>query len=137
MLDIERREHIDPSSDDLLDIEIALGVSATWRVGMSELFNKHKLRAAFQDRIQIHLGQEMALVLDLPPRDDLEAFEKRFGLPPAMRFDNADNNVDTFAPPGLSRPQHLIGLADPRRGAEKNLQPPAAFLFRRGQQRFW
>jgi hypothetical protein len=104
---------------------------------MSELFNKHELRAAFQDRIQVHLGQEMALVLDLPPRDDLEAFEKRFGLPPAMRFDNADNNVNTFAPPGLSRQQHLIGLADPRRGAEKNLQPPAAFLFRRGQQRFW
>ncbi len=52
-----------------------------------------------------------------------------------MRLDDADHNIHTVSPLGLSRQQHFVGLADPRRGAEKNLQPPAALLFRRSEQR--
>ena len=69
-------------------------------------------------------------------RDDFEAFEKRLGLAPAVRLDDADDDIDPFAPLGLRRQQHLVGLADARRGAEKNLQPAAALLFGRGEQCF-
>ena len=75
----------------------------------------------------------MTFVFDLLPRDHLKAFEQCLGLAPAVRLDDADDNVDVFSRLGLSRQQHLIRLADPRRGAEKNLKPPATLLFCRGE----
>ena len=67
MLDIERREDIDAGGDQLLDIEVALGVPAAGGVGVGELVDENELRAALQDRVEIHLGQEVALVFDLLP----------------------------------------------------------------------
>jgi hypothetical protein len=48
-----------------------------------------------------------------------------------MGLDNAHDDIDPLAPHCLGRLKHLIGLADPRCGAEKNLQPSAAFMFGR------
>ena len=36
----------------------------------------------------------MALVFDLPPRNHFEAFEQRLGLAPAVRLDDADDDID-------------------------------------------
>src|SRR5262249_55568176 len=121
--------------NDLLDVEIALGVPAAGSIGVRELVNQYELRTAPEDRVEVYLGQLVTLVVDLPPRDLFETFEQDLGLAPPMRLDNPDNNIDPVAPPGLSRQQHLVGLADPRCGAEKNLQPAAAFLLGRLQQR--
>src|ERR1700704_2482641 len=93
-------------------------------------------RPAVQDPVEIHLGQAMALVIHLASRDHREAVEQGLGLPAAVRLDDADDDVDALAPPRLRRQQHLIGLADAGRGAEKNLEPAAAFLLRRVEQRF-
>ena len=41
----------------------------------------------------------MAFVLHLLSRDDLEAFEKGFGLASAVRLDDADDDVAPFAAP--------------------------------------
>ena len=90
-------------------------------VGVGEFVDQNQLRAPLEDRIEIHLGKDVTLVFDLLPRDDLEAFKQCLGLAPAVRLDDADDNIDAFSPLGLSRQQHLIGLADARRGAEKNL----------------
>ena len=136
MLDIERRKNVDAGGDHLLDIEIALGMPAAGSVGVGEFVDQNQLGTALEDRVEIHLGQQMALVLDLLPRDHLEAFEQCLGLPSAMSLDDADDDVDAVAPLGLRRQQHLVGLADPRCGAEKNLQPPATLLFCRGEQCF-
>ena len=108
---------------------------AARRVGVRQLVDQHELRAALQDRVEIHLGQAVALVFDLAPGNDLEAFEQRLGLAPPMRLDDADDDIDALAPLGLRRQQHLVGLADARRGAEENLQPAAAFLLGRVEQR--
>src|SRR6516164_93693 len=134
MLDIKRRKNIDPSSDDFLDIKIAFGMSAAWRIRMSELVDEHERRAALEDRIKIHLAQEMAPVLDLLSRDDLKAFEKGFGLSPAVGLDDADDYVAPFAAPSLSSQKHFVGLAYPWRSTEKNLEPAAALLFCCGKQ---
>jgi hypothetical protein len=53
-----------------------------------------------------------------------------------MRLDNPDDHIDAVAPLGLRGQQHLVSFADPWRRAEKNLQPPAAFLLCRGEQCF-
>ena len=135
MLDIEGREHVDAGGDQLLDVEIALGMPAAGRVGVSELVDQYELRAALEDRVEIHLGQQVTLVVDLLPRDHFETFEQGLGLAPSMGLDDADDDIDPLAPHCLGRLQHLIGLADPGCRAEKNLQPPAAFLLRRREQR--
>src|SRR5438270_10040163 len=46
MLDVERGEDVNPSGDDLLDIEITFGVAAAGGVGMGELVDKNELRPA-------------------------------------------------------------------------------------------
>ena len=136
MLNVERREDVNAGYYQFFDIEIALRMATAGGVGMSELVDEHQLRAAPQDPVEIHLRQQMPFVLDLLSRNHLEAFEERLGLAPAMRFDDTNDNVDPVAQPGLRRQQHLVGLADPGRGAEKNLQPPATLLFCRGEQCF-
>ena len=135
MLDVERREDVDAGGDQLLDIEVALGMPAAGGVGVGELVDEHELRAALRgSRRDPSRRGRWPLYSTCCLRDDLEAFEQRLGLAPAVRFDDADDDIDAVAPPGLSRQQHLVGLADPRRGAEKNLQPAAALLFCRGEQ---
>src|SRR5207249_4729658 len=72
MLDVERRKHIDAGGNNLLDIEIALGMAAAGGVGVGELVDKHEPRPALEDRVEIHFGQQVTLVVDLLPRDDFE-----------------------------------------------------------------
>src|SRR5262249_49010056 len=90
---------------------------------------------ALQDRVEIHLGQQVTLVVDLLPRDLLEIFEQGLGLLPSMGLDDADDDIDPFAPDCLGRLKHLVGLTDPRCRAEKNLQSAASLLSGRFQQR--
>jgi hypothetical protein len=43
---------------------------AAGRVGVSELVDQYELRAALENRVKIHLGQQVTLVVDLLSRDD-------------------------------------------------------------------
>ena len=120
VLDVQRRVDIDAGGDQFLDIEIALRMTAAGRVGVRQFIDQNELRPTLEDRVEIDLGEAMAVVFDLAPRNDFEVFEQRLGLAPAMRLDHADDQVDALAPLGLRRLQHLIGLADTRCGAEEN-----------------
>ena len=130
MLDVQRRIDVDAGGEQFLDIHVALGMPAARRIGVRELVDQNELRPALEDRVEVHFVEPAALVLDPPPRDDFEPFEQRLGLLAAMRLDDADDDIDAFAPLRLRGLQHFIGLADARRGAEKNLQPAAARLAR-------
>ena len=111
-------------------------MAAARRVGVGEFVDQNQLGRRLRIASR-SISARVALVFDLLPRDHLEAVEQRLGLAPTMRLDDADEDIDPVAPLGLRGKQHLIGLADSRRGAEKNLQPPAALLLGRGEQRFW
>ena len=136
MLDVERGEDVDAGGDQLFDVEIALGVAASGRVGVGQFVDQNELRAPLQDRVDIHLGEAMTLVVNLVPGDDFEPGEQGLGLAAAVGFDNTDDDIDPLAPLGLRRLQHLVGLADAGRGAEENLEPAAALLARGVEQRF-
>ena len=135
VLDVQRREYVDAGGDQLLDIEIALGVAGARGVGVGQLVDQHELRAPLQDRVEIHLGQKVALVLDLLPGNGFEAVEQRLGLAPAVRLDDADHDIDPLAPLGLGRLQHLVRLAHAGSRSEKDLEPAAPLLPGRRQQR--
>ena len=67
----------------------------------------------------------------LARQNDLEALEQRLGLLAAVRLDHADDDIDALVPLGARRLQHLVGLADARRGAEKILSRPSGLAPRR------
>ena len=64
-----------------------------------------------------------------PARNDLEAFQQRFGLAAAVGLDDADDDVVAVLLAGVGLLQHLVGLADAGRGADENPQLADAPLF--------
>ena len=55
MLDVDGGVDVDAGRQQLLDIEIALGVAAAGRIGMGELVDQRDLRAARDDGVEVHL----------------------------------------------------------------------------------
>ena len=49
-----------------------------------------------EDRVDVHLGQAAALIVDLLARHDRYALDQRLSLGAAVRFDDADH-TSTFA----------------------------------------
>ena len=94
VLDVQRRVHIDAGGDQFLDIEIALGMAAAGRIAVGQFVDQHELRPALQDQVEIHLGEAVALVFHLAPRNNLEPVQQRLGLAAAVRLDDPDDDID-------------------------------------------
>ena len=129
VLDVDRGVDVDAVAQQLLDVEIALGMAAAGRVGMGELVDQHDLRAAGDDGVEVHLLEPLAPVFDAPARNDLEPVEQRLGLLAAVRLDDADDDIVAVLLAGARLLQHLVGLADAGRGADENLELADAALF--------
>src|SRR5262249_44292907 len=129
VLDIERRVDVDALIQQLLDVEIALRMTATCDIGMGKFVDEDDLRMPRQDGIEVHLLDPLAFVIDPLTRDDFEIFEERLGLLTAVGLHYAHNDVIAVL---LSRPgllQHLIGFAEARSCTHEYLQrPEASFL---------
>ncbi len=76
---------------------------------------------ARDDRVDVHLLERRAAVLDLPPGHDLEVSQLLGGARSAVGLDEPDHHVGTtlVAPPGLV--EHRERLADTGRRPE--IQP--------------
>ena len=65
VLDVERREHVDARRQQLVDVLPALRVPRSGDVGMRELVDQDRATdGACQRRVEIELGQPLALVLE-------------------------------------------------------------------------
>ena len=128
MLNVERGVDVDAVAQQLLDVEVALGVAAARDIGVGEFIDQGKLRAAREQSVEIHFLQLTAFVFEAMARNDLEAVNKRFGLCAAMGLDHAHDDIVAVLQSRARLLQHLIGLADARRRTEKDLQPPGAAL---------
>ena len=95
-------------------------MAAARRVCMRQFIDQNELRASFQDGVEVHLRQAVAFVFDLAPGDDLQALQQNLGLLPPVRLDDTDHEIGTLSPFRLGRQQHLVRLADARRGTEEN-----------------
>ena len=137
MLDVDRRIDVDAGGQQFLDILIAFGVATARRIAVRQLVDQRQLGVARQDRVDVHLAQAVALMVDGAAGDDLMAMDQRFGLAPAMGLHHADDDIDACLAPLPSFGQHLPCLAHPRRGAEKDLQAATAFLRSCAQEGFW
>jgi len=128
MLDVDRGKDVDPGCEQLFYILPTLRVPASGRVGVGKLVHKRELRPALEDRINIHLGQRASLIIHLLPRHDRHALEQRLCLGASMRFNHADDHVDTGLLPRRAFSQHFVGLTDAGSRAEEDLQTAAALL---------
>ena len=82
MLDIDRGVDVDAAGKQLLDVEIALWMAATRRVGVGKFIDQRDLRMARDQRVEIHLLDQLIPVLEPPARNNFQAVQQRFGLQP-------------------------------------------------------
>jgi len=62
VLDVDRREHVDPGREDILDVLETLGVLGPRRVRVGELVDQAQLRLAREHRRKVHLLQRRAAI---------------------------------------------------------------------------
>ena len=120
VLDVDGGVDVDAVLQQFLDIEIALGVPAARRVGVRKLVDKGDLRAPGNDGVEVHLLQLPAFVFNPLPRHGLQARKQRLRLLPAMRLDDADDDIVAVALARARGLKHRIGLADAGRGADED-----------------
>ena len=64
MLDVERGVDVDANGEQFLHVEITLRMPAARRVGMGEFVHQRDLRTALQESVQVHLVEDMAVIVD-------------------------------------------------------------------------
>ena len=133
VLDVDRGIDVDAVRQQLLDVEIALGMAAARRVGVGEFVDQRDLRTPRDQRVEVHLLERLVLVVEPLARQHFEALQQRFGLRAAVGLDHADDDVGARLQPGVRALQHLVGLADAGRGADEDLQPAGAAVLAPGR----
>lgn len=118
MLDVHRRDHIDPGFQQLLDVLPALAVARTGHVGVRQLVDQRHGRLAFQDRVHVHFGENRAAVLQLPALNLLQAVQHDLGAGPAVVLDERHHGVRTPLHAPVRLGQHRVRLTDARCRAE-------------------
>ncbi len=105
-------------------------------VGVRELVDERDLRLAGEDGIDVHFLELDTAILDDAQRHGLEVADQRLGVRPAVRLDEADDDIEALSLEEVRILQHLIGLANARRGADVHAQPrPLVFFELREQGR--
>ena len=135
MLDVERRPDTDARVKEFLDVLPALGMAAVRCVGVGEFVDDDQLGLARQRPIQIEFLDRASVVFDLMPRQDFEPLDERARLDAAMSLHEPDDDIDPFVFQAPRVLQHGVGLADPGRSAEEDLQPARSLPAERRQKR--
>src|SRR5206468_690382 len=79
-LDVDGRINVDTGVQDLLDVGVSFGMAAAWDVGVGELVDEDDLRAAHEDRVEVHLLEDPPSILDPLLRNHLEPPEQGLGF---------------------------------------------------------
>src|SRR5262249_18951841 len=101
---------------------VALGMTATWYVGMGELIHQYQARVSFDCCIEIEFAQNAIDVDSGLARQNVKALQQCFCFLATMGFNHTNDDVDTLFEFGARRLEHFIGLANSRSGADEDLQ---------------
>ena len=93
MLDVERGPDIDAGGQQFVDVLPALGMAAARHVGVGVFVDQQQARPARQRRVEVELLHHLVAVDDRLARQDLEAVDQLLGLAPAVRLDQAGDDV--------------------------------------------
>ena len=64
VLNVDCRVDVDAAVEQLLDIEVALGMTTARRIGMGQFVHQRDLGVAGDDGVEIHLLERLALVVE-------------------------------------------------------------------------
>ena len=121
--------------EEFFDVEVTLGMAAARRIGVRKLIDEHNGRFAFQDRVEVHFLEHMAVILDLGPWHDFEAVKQGLRLRAPMRLDHPHYDVGALKELGARGQKHLVGFTDARRRTQKHLEAATAFISFRASTR--
>ncbi len=96
VLNVERRVNVDTRFQEVGNVLPALGVRQAGRIGMSEFIDENELRLAGKRRFQIEIDELGVAVVNLAPRQHVEAQDQCVRLGPHVRLDVADEHVGAF-----------------------------------------
>ena len=122
VLDVDRRDDIDPGVQQFLDILPALFVTRPGRVGVGQLVDQGDVGIAGEYPVEVHLGQLDAAMYDEVAGDDLQPLSHGRGGCPAVGLDDGDDDVGPTLAQVLALVEHGVGLADARCRAEQHPQ---------------
>jgi hypothetical protein len=122
VLDVDGRINTDAVVKQFFDIQAALGMTTSGRIGMGKLVDEYDLRPPHDNGVEIHFLEPLVSILDPPARNDLESLEQGFGLFATMRLDNPDHDVVAVLVASSGGFQHRISLAHTGRGTYKDAQ---------------
>ena len=122
VLDVDGGDHVDPGVEHLLDVLPALLVARAGNVGVRQLVHQRDFRVAGEHRVQVHLFERRAAVLQLGPGDDFQAVEQRDGLRAPVRLGEPHHDVGAALGAAVPLAEHGVGLAHPGRGSQVNPQ---------------
>ena len=128
VLDVDGGEDVDVGVEEEEDVFIALGGAAAVDVGVGELVDEDDLGMASEDGVDVHLGEDGALVIDLTGWDVFKLGGELGGTFAAVGFDDADDNVFAALPTANAFGEHAEGLANAGSVAEKDLEETARFF---------
>ena len=121
VLDVDRGEDVDPGRQHVGDVLVALPVLEPRRVGVGELVDQRQLRAAGEQRRQVHLLDVDVAVGDAAARHHLEPERLVGRLLALVRLQVADRHVAAGGGFGVALLQHPVGLPHAGRHAEEDL----------------
>ena len=124
VLEVQRRDDVDPRVEDLLDVLPALLVLDAGSIRVGKLVDQDHVGMASDDRRRVHLLEDLLSVADAPPRDDRETDQLRGGLWATMGLDISDHHVGAATEASSSFVEHGEGLAHPRCCTQVDPQPP-------------
>src|SRR6185437_1321968 len=104
---------------------VAAPVAAAGDVGVGDLVDDGDLRLALEDRLQVHLLDGDAAVLEGLAGDGGQTGDERRRLGAAMRLHEAEHHVDAAPLERVRLLQHAVGLPDPGREPDVELEPAA------------
>ncbi len=129
VLDVDGRDHLDAGAQQLFDVLPALRVARSRDVRVRKLIDQCNLRIALQQRVDVHLFERRAAILDPLPGNDLEIAELRGRVHPPVRLDEAHDHVRAPGVTALALVEHREGLPDAGSGSEVDAELPASHRF--------
>jgi hypothetical protein len=99
---------------------------------VGEFIDQRDLRMARDQRIEIHLLENLVPVFEPFARENFEALQQRFRLRPPVGFDDANDDIGAGLSFGLRALQHFVGLADAGGGADEDLEPAGLIILSPG-----
>src|ERR1700742_1376334 len=128
MLNVDCAQNIDLVLEKVKHILVPLVKAASLNVGVRKLIDEGYLRHPRQNGVDIHLGKECSLVIDLLPRHLFKFGGELRRAGASVCLDDADDNVLAATAASNAFAEHAEGLPHPRGISEKHLKSPALLL---------